>query len=160
MVTFTFDPLAVVQLLIAFVMPLVVGLITKQSMSGGKKAVILAGLTLVTSLLTELARALSAGEVFDLGLALIAALPAFIVSASAHQGLWKPTGVTETVAELGVSDPAPRRAAEGWGDTPETPRPTDTEPVPPSAPTGDATTEPTVPRETSGEQTDQGKDHQ
>jgi hypothetical protein len=103
-VTVTWDALSIVQLCIAFVLPLLVGLVTKTSMRGGVKALLLAGLNLVLALLSELARALTAGETFDLGVALISALPAFIVSVGAHMGLWKPTGVTNTVQHLLVTD--------------------------------------------------------
>lgn len=114
--TFTVDPALTIQLLVAFVLPLIVGFVTKRSMGSGTKAVILAGLTLVTSVLTELGRSIAGGVVFDLGLALLAALPAFVVSVGAHHGLWKPTGATETVQSIGVSDPTPaRRSTDGVG---------------------------------------------
>ena len=102
--TVTWDPLSIVQLLIAFVLPLLVGLVTKTSMRGGVKALLLAGLNLLLALLSELGRALGANETFDLGVALISALPAFVVSVGAHLGLWKPTGVTNTVQHLLVTD--------------------------------------------------------
>ncbi len=120
--TITWDALSIVQLCIAFVLPLLVGLVTKTSMRGGVKALLLAGLNLVLALLSELARALTAGETFDLGVALISALPAFIVSVGAHMGLWKPTGVTNTVQHLLVTD----------GDT--------TQQAPPTRPSGPSTT--------------------
>jgi|SRR5665647_885724 len=92
--TMTFDLAAVVQLLVAFILPVGVGLVTTQVTSAGRKSWLLAGLTLVTSLLVELGRSLGAGEVYDIGVALITALPAFVVSVSSHYGLWKPTGVS------------------------------------------------------------------
>lgn len=94
-VAFTLDPLAVVQLLIAFILPVLVGLVTTRVTSGALKAWLLAGLSLVTALLVELARALTAGETYDLGIALLTALPAFVVSVSSHYGLWRATGVTD-----------------------------------------------------------------
>lgn len=93
-IAFTLDPLAVVQLVIAFVLPVGVGLVTTRVTSAAMKAWLLAGLSLVTSLLIELARALSSGEVYDLGIAMVAAAPAFVVSVATHYGLWKPTGVS------------------------------------------------------------------
>ena len=99
--TFTLDGLVVTQFLIAFVLPTLVGLVTTRVTASGAKAWLLAGLTLVTSLLLELARALEAGVVYDLGAALMLALPAFTVSVAAHYGLWKATGVTDKVQELG-----------------------------------------------------------
>lgn len=92
---FTLDPLVVVQFVISFVLPVLVGLVTTRVTSGRWKAVLLAGLTLVTSLLVELARTIGSGEIFDLGAALLTALPAFVVAVAGHFGLWKPTGVAE-----------------------------------------------------------------
>ena len=102
-VAFTLDPLAVVQLLIAFILPVLVGLVTTRVTSGALKAWLLAGLSLVTALLVELARALTAGETYDLGVALLTALPAFVVSVASHYGLWRPTGVTEKAQETLVT---------------------------------------------------------
>ena len=99
-VAFTLDPQTVVQLVIAFVLPVAVGLVTTRVTKSGRKAWLLASLSLVTSLLLELARALSRGETYDIGVALLAALPAFVVSVSSHYGLWKPTGVADKVADL------------------------------------------------------------
>jgi len=100
-VAFSLDPLAVVQLLIAFVLPVLVGIVTTSETKPGRKAWLLAGLSLVGSLLVELARAIGAGETYDVGIALLAALPAFVVSVSSHYGLWKPTGVAEFVKSIG-----------------------------------------------------------
>lgn len=104
-IAFTFDPLAVVQLLIAFVLPVIVGLVTTRVVSPAVKAWLLAGLALVTSLLTELARALTTAQTFDVGVALLAALPTFVVSVATYYGLWKPTGVARAAQDVGVRDP-------------------------------------------------------
>lgn len=105
-VAFTLDPATVVQLLIAFILPVLVGLVTTRVTSPAVKAWLLAGLSLVTSLLVELARAIAAGTTYDLGIALLAALPAFVVSVATYYGLWKPTGVTAAVQDVSVRDPA------------------------------------------------------
>lgn len=94
-VAFTLDPATVVQLLIAFILPVLVGLVTTRVTSSAVKAWLLAGLSLVTSLLIELARAIASGTTYDVGIALLAALPAFVVSVATYHGLWKPTGVAE-----------------------------------------------------------------
>ena len=98
-VAFTLDPLAVVQLVIAFVLPVLVGLVTTRVTDSGVKAWLLAGLSLATSLLVELTRSLTDGTVYDLGVALVAALPAFVVSVAAHYGLWKATGVSRVAQD-------------------------------------------------------------
>ncbi|MCZ4069229.1 hypothetical protein O1W71_16275 [Microbacterium sp. H37-C3] len=103
-VVFSLDPLTVVQFVIAFVLPVLVGLVTTRVSGSSMKAWLLAGLSLVTSLAIELARALSSGEVYDLGLALFAALPAFVVSVASHYGLWKPTGTSAKVQSVGVTE--------------------------------------------------------
>lgn len=105
-VAFTLDPATVVQLLIAFILPVLVGLVTTRVTSPAIKAWLLAGLSLVTSLLVELARSIASGTTYDVGVALLAALPAFVVSVASHYGLWRATGVTATVQDVGVRDPA------------------------------------------------------
>lgn len=105
-VAFTLDPATVVQLLIAFILPVLVGLVTTRVTSPAVKAWLLAGLSLITSLLVELGRSITSGTTYDLGVALLAALPAFVVSVATHYGLWKPTGVSATVQDIGVKDPS------------------------------------------------------
>lgn len=101
-VAFTLDPAAVVQLLLAVVMPVLVGLVTTRVTSAGRKAWLLALLTLVTSLLIELGRSITAGTTYDLGVALLSALPAFVVSVSAHYGILKPTGISGAAQDVGA----------------------------------------------------------
>lgn len=101
---FTLDPLTVVQFVIAFILPILVGLVTTRVSGSAMKAWLLAGLSLATSLLVELARGITSGETYDLGVALFAALPAFVVSVSSHYGLWKPAGVSEKAQSVGVTE--------------------------------------------------------
>ncbi|MFJ2297395.1 hypothetical protein [Oerskovia paurometabola] len=114
-VTFTLAPAIVVQLLVAFLLPVLVGLVTTRVTSSGRRAWLLAGLTLATSLLVELGRALTAGTGYDVGVALLAALPAFVVSVATHYGLWKPAGVTDAVLDRGRHADVELTAAE-WED--------------------------------------------
>lgn len=99
---FTLDPLTLVQFVTAFIMPVLVGLVTTRVTSGARKAWLLAGLTLASSLLFELARSLQDATTFDLGVALTGALPAFVVSVAGYYGLWKPTGVTTAAQNVGT----------------------------------------------------------
>lgn len=69
--------------------------------SAAAKAWLLAGPTLVTSLLVELGRTIASGGVFDVGVALLAALPAFVISVATHYGLWKSTGVYGAAQDVG-----------------------------------------------------------
>lgn len=103
-VAFTLDPATVVQLLIAFILPVLVGLVTTRVTSPAVKAWLLAGLSLITSLLVELGRSIASGTTYDLGVALLAALPAFVVSVASYYGLLKPTGITAAVQDVGVKD--------------------------------------------------------
>lgn len=106
---FSIDPATVVQLLVATVLPLLVGLVTRTVTASGVKAVLLAACSLATSVLTELGRVLAAGGAFDVGVSLLAALPTFLVAVGMHYGIWKPTGAS-AVAQL-VGD---RAADGGW----------------------------------------------
>lgn len=92
-VVFTVDPAMVVQLVLAVLLPIAVGLVTTRVTAGSTKAWLLAGLTLVTSVVTQLASAIAGNVAFDAGLALVAAIPAFAISVATYYGLWKPTGV-------------------------------------------------------------------
>jgi len=102
MIAFTLDPLTVVHLVVAFVLPVVVGLVTTRVTSSSTRAWVLSALTLVTSLLVELGRAIESGTTYDVGVALLAALPAFVISVSTYYGLWKPTGVTDAAQGVGA----------------------------------------------------------
>jgi hypothetical protein len=102
-IVFTLDPATVVQIVLTVVLPILVGLVTTRVTSSAVKAWLLAALTLVTSLVTELARALASGETYDLGVALLAAIPAFGISVAVHHGLWKPTGVSEKAQSVLVT---------------------------------------------------------
>lgn len=104
MVTFTLDWVLVIQLLVSTVLPLLVGLVTKVATDGGVKAVILACLSLVTSLLAELGNALAEGTPYDLGVGLILALPTFIIAVSTYYGILKPTGIALKVQQIGDSE--------------------------------------------------------
>jgi len=101
-IAFTLDPAAVIHLVVAVLLPVLVGLVTTRVTSAGRKAWLLAALTLVTSIAVELGRAVEAGTTFDVGVALLAALPAFVVSVATHYGLWKPTGVAHAAQDLGA----------------------------------------------------------
>ena len=101
-VAFTLDPAAVVQLVVAFILPVIVGLVTTRVTSAATKAWLLAALALVTSLLVELGRSIAAGTTFDVGIVLIASLPTFVISVATHYGLWKPTGVSLAAQNVGA----------------------------------------------------------
>jgi len=100
-VTFSLDPSLVIQLVLSTVMPLLVGIVTDRVTSGAVKAWLLAAFTLATSVLTGIGDAIASGTSFDLGLALILFIPAFVVSVSTYYGLWKPTGIAVKAQDVG-----------------------------------------------------------
>lgn len=100
-IVFTLDAAATIQLVLTVVMPIAVGLVTKRATSSGLKAWLLAGLTLATSVITGLGDAVAHNTAFDLGQALLLAIPAFAISVATHYGLWKPTGVSAKAQSVG-----------------------------------------------------------
>lgn len=101
MIAFSMDAALIVQLLVSTVLPLLVGLVTRVVTRGGVKAVLLALLSLVTSLLVELGESLAAGTVYDLGQGLLLALPTFLIAVGMHYGIWKPTGTARALQATG-----------------------------------------------------------
>lgn len=92
-IVFTVDPAVAIQLVLAVILPIVVGLVTTRVTRGSVKAWLLAGLTLATAIITGLGDAVASDATFDLGRALFLALPQFCISVAMYYGLWKPTGV-------------------------------------------------------------------
>lgn len=103
MIEFSLDTAMVVQTVLTVFMPIIVGLITTKTTAGAVKSWLLAGTTLATSILTGFAEAMSSGMAFDLGVALLMAIPAFAISVSTHYGLWKPTGVSTKAQEVSAT---------------------------------------------------------
>jgi hypothetical protein len=98
-----------ISLLLSFVLPLVVGLVTKASWSGGLKAVLLLALQAITQFLVSW-QAADAGHLpFDWRGWLLAVGLGFVVSVASHFGLWKPTGVAASAQATGVADYSPPR---------------------------------------------------
>jgi small basic protein len=84
-----------VQLIVAVVIPLVVGIITKEVTSPGIKAIVLAALAAVAGLATAY---IDSNGVFSQQ-ALQDAVTYFIVAVGSYYGLLKPTGVTAAVQQ-------------------------------------------------------------
>lgn len=104
MIEFTLDLALIIQLLISTVLPLLVGLVTKVVTHSGVKAILLAALSLITSLLVEFGHALANAEVYDIGRGLLLALPTFLIAVGMHFGIWKATGVSEKMQSIGSKD--------------------------------------------------------
>ncbi|QZE10315.1 membrane protein [Microbacterium phage Luna18] len=105
-IAFTLDPALIIGLLVSTVLPLLVGLVTTRVTHGGVKAVLLAGLALVTSLLTELGAAVANDVAYDLGQGLLLAIPTFLIAVGMHYGLWKPVGASTAAQSVLVTPKA------------------------------------------------------
>lgn len=99
MLSFSLDLVTVLQLVAGTLLPLLVAVVTKVTTHPGRKAIALAALALVASVLGQIIDALVTQTPLDVGLALLLAIPTFVVAVATHYGLWKPTGVAETVQE-------------------------------------------------------------
>lgn len=94
------------NLLIAVIFPVLVGLVTTKVTRSWVKAVLLATIALLSGLVTALLAAVLAGVPFDIIGALLTGLAAWIIAIATHLGFWKPSGVTEKVQSIG-SPPLP-----------------------------------------------------
>lgn len=103
MVAFTLDAAQIVSLIVGAVLPLLVGIVTARTTNGTLKAVLLLVLSILASVLTEFGQALTSGETYDFGPALIGALFTFLVGVTTQKLLWVPTGTSAKVAEIGYT---------------------------------------------------------
>lgn len=103
-VTFGVDPLLIIQLVVSTVLPLLVGLVTTRLTPSSRQALLLAGLAILSSGLTELGESIAAGTAFDFGVWLVGAVGSFVVAVAVHYGYWKPTGVTDKALAAGRTD--------------------------------------------------------
>jgi hypothetical protein len=96
------------NLVVSLLLPLLVGLLTKQSWNSNLKAVLLLAVAALSAGLTDL---ITAGTLEGWKLLLGQTAINWLVAVATHYHLWKPTGVSETVAEIGVTDSVAQRAA-------------------------------------------------
>lgn len=101
MIEFSIDLAQLLGLLAGIILPVIVGLVSKHVTRAGVKAALLAGLSVVINLLTEIGNALTNGTAYDLGAALVAGLGTFVIGVALHYGLWKPTGVSDKALSVG-----------------------------------------------------------
>lgn len=99
----TFEPTLIqfLTLLVSFLLPVLVGLVTKTTTSPGAKAVLLAALSLVAGVVSQALAAANEGVQFDLFASIYSFAGVFIVAVATHFGVWKPTGVAEKAQEVG-----------------------------------------------------------
>ncbi len=91
----------IIGMLVAVVLPLIVGLVTKRMTDSGVKAGLLAALAALTGALTEFGNMLTTGEPFNVAMALVMIVVAFITAVGMHFGLYKPTGAAAAVQSVG-----------------------------------------------------------
>lgn len=89
------------NLLLAVVFPLLVGLVTKQVTSSTAKALLLATISLASGFISALLASLLAGVPFDVVNALLTGGAAYLIAIGTHFGLWRPTGATAAVQAVG-----------------------------------------------------------
>lgn len=95
------DWVQVLNLLLAVVFPVLVGLVTTKVTSSSLKAVLLATISLGSGLISALLASMLAHTAFDFVGALLTGLGAWVVAIATHFGIWRPTGVTEKVQAIG-----------------------------------------------------------
>ena len=103
---FNLDIWQIIQLCVSTVFPLLVGLVTKLSTSGGVRAVLLAAIAFATSLGAEALAANQAGQTYDLGQGLMTGLTSFLIAVGMYYGLWKPTGAAVAAQAVGSTGAA------------------------------------------------------
>lgn len=90
-----------IAFVIGVVLPLLTGLVTRWNATGHTRALVLLGLSVITSFLTELVNALTTGQVFDAGAAIIAAFTTFLIGVGMHFGYWQTTDTSRAAREVG-----------------------------------------------------------
>lgn len=83
------------QLIVAVVLPIAVAFVTKEVHSGGFKAVALAALTTVATVLTAVID--NSGVLTQATLQM--GVQYFLIAVASYYGFWKPTGVAPAVAD-------------------------------------------------------------
>lgn len=90
------------NLLIAVILPVLVGVVTTSNVRSAWKAVLLATLSLVSGLASALLTAILNGVPFDVIAAFLTGLAAWIIALATYAGFWKPTGVAAAAQRVGV----------------------------------------------------------
>jgi hypothetical protein len=104
-----FDPNSVsglLSLVIAVLLPLAVGLLTKQSTSPAVKAVLLLGFAAAKSFLEAWLAAVNTDVTFAWVPVLITVFVNFAIAGAVHFNLWKPVGASAAAQRAFTSDPA------------------------------------------------------
>lgn len=91
-----------IGLLVAPLMALLVGFVTKESWPDKWKSLLLLALSAINGVVVEAFTPHAGG--YDLRASIMSAIYAFVVAIGFHYGLLKPTGATAAVVSAGVKD--------------------------------------------------------
>ncbi|MFB6392648.1 hypothetical protein [Polymorphospora lycopeni] len=109
---FTADLGGLLSLAITIVLPILVGLVTRQSTSGAVKAVLLLALAAVKTVLEAWLQATNTGVAFEAVPVIYTTAINFGIAVAIHLGLFRPTGVADAAQSVVVTDkPSERPAA-------------------------------------------------
>lgn len=91
----------VLNLLVAVIFPIFVGLVTKTTTNPAIKATLLATISLASGVVAQWLASLSSGQPMDWFTAIVTGFGAWAIAIATHLGFWKPTGATEAVQAIG-----------------------------------------------------------
>lgn len=92
------------SLAITVLLPILVGLVTRQSTSAGTKAVLLLALSAVNSILSAWLQAENTSAVFEWIPVVYTTAISFGIAVAVHLGFYRPTGVASAAQNSGVKD--------------------------------------------------------
>lgn len=101
MLSFTINWVLVLTLVVTIILPVLVGLVTKVETNPNVKALLLAALSAIVGLGSEVLTAMNTNAPYDLGAGLIKFVGIFVVAVAIHYGFWKPTGVATAAQGVG-----------------------------------------------------------
>lgn len=100
------DGWAALSVVLQFILPLFVGLVTTKLTGRSTQFVLLALLTLAATVGTQASAAHSEGLPLNLVQILVVAVVNFAVSLLSHYTVWKPTGLTDLLLSMLIKAPA------------------------------------------------------
>jgi len=102
------DLYQVLNIVVSALLPLLVGVLTKASWNRNLKAVLLLALAAISAGVTDL---ITAGTLEGWKLLLEQTAVNWLIAVAVHFHLWKPTGVADQLATIGVTDSPAQKAA-------------------------------------------------
>jgi hypothetical protein len=113
------DGWAALSLCLQFLLPLLVGLVTTKETNRETQFLLLGGLTLLATVITQVLDDHASGTAINLVQILVTAVVNFGVSLLAHYNVWKPTNLSDLVlAIFNRPAPAPLTPAPAAADAP------------------------------------------